>query len=223
MAAPISTDQPEGGDFEDIVDSPYGQDHAQMMMGTGDDMSTADADFTIEGTSSPEDARFDNTVGILQDIVMDDAFNGLLNRFLAENSHHFEDTEENKLVYTELFQQYSSLIEGILEKQLQQAMPGFVMAHFLEELARRGEGEMDSAVFDLLCSLGDFGSFKESMLADKAAQARTAAGEGALALAATASKIHEDEESGDERPDLEDLLLVAPASPKGGGGGGGEN
>ena len=35
-----------------------------------------------------------------------------------------KDTEENKLVYTELFEKYSGLIEGVLEEKLGKALPG---------------------------------------------------------------------------------------------------
>jgi len=196
-------------DFEDIVDSPHGPIAAGIDVGDGDDLDAAEAEFTIEGTAaSAEDASFDKTVGVLQDIVLDDSFQASLNGFCAQNCHHFEDSEENKLIYTELFSKYSELIEGLLETKLKEAIPGFSMQDFLAELSKRGEGEIDDAVFDLLLSLGDFDSFKQAMLAEKSESL------GGLVVAGASSKIYEDEdEEGEERPDLEDLMVVSPASP----------
>merc|ERR1712232_489743 len=143
--------------------------------------------------------------GCLQEIVIGDEFQAAVHRFAVDNCHHFEDTEENKLIYTELFQQHKELVEGLLERQLRAAIPGFEMPAFLEQLSRR-ENEIDAAVFDLLVSLGDFDSFKQEMLAQKAVDAD-------FGIAGTAAQIHEDEESeGEERPDLGDLLMVT--SPK---------
>jgi len=83
------------------------------------------------------------------------------------------------------------------------------MASFLEELVKRGEEEVDNSVFDLLVSLSDFDSFKAQMIAEKAPQDK------GLSVAGTASKIYQDEdEDGEERPDLADLLVVTPATPK---------
>eukprot|EP00931_Biecheleriopsis_adriatica_P110394 TRINITY_DN84666_c0_g1_i1.p1 TRINITY_DN84666_c0_g1~~TRINITY_DN84666_c0_g1_i1.p1 ORF type:complete len:250 (-),score=68.69 TRINITY_DN84666_c0_g1_i1:66-719(-) len=201
---PVIECDAEGDDFEDIVDSPYGAEHAAMMAGEGED-----EDFTITGDAgSAADAAFDRQVEVLQEVVLDDTFQELLNSFCREHCHHFEDTEENKFVYTELFQKYSELIEGHLEKQLTRALPGFSMAAFLEELSQRGEEEIDSAVFDLLVSLGDFMTFKQQMLEVKGGAQND------LAVAGMASHIHVDEdEEGEARPDLDSLLTVSPATP----------
>ncbi|CAE8742537.1 unnamed protein product, partial [Polarella glacialis] len=193
-------------DFEDIIDSPFGAEHAQML--TGDD--SGEEEFIIKGDSgSTADTVFDRQVEVLQEVVMDDSFQDLLQDFCKKNCHHFEDTEENKLIYTDLFKKYSELVEGHLEKKLVKAIPGFVMDTFLEELAKRGEEEIDDAVFDLLASLGDFPSFKQQMLDTKDAERCSL-----LSVGGKASKIHVDEdEEGEERPDLADLLVVTPASP----------
>ncbi|CAE7250919.1 arl2bp [Symbiodinium microadriaticum] len=203
-AAPnIECEGDRQGDFQDIVDSPYGAVHAEMISGDGED-----EEFTITGdTSNAEDAAFDSQVGALQEAVLDDSFQDMLNAYCREHCHHFEDTEENKLIYTELFNQYAELIEGHLERQMASAIPGFSMASFLEELSRRGEDEIDAAVLDLLISLTDFMSFKQQMLMVKA-------GDAGLSLSGTASQIHVDEdEEGEARPDLDGLLTVSPASP----------
>ncbi|CAK9067705.1 unnamed protein product [Durusdinium trenchii] len=197
----------EGDDFVDIVDSPDdgAELHAEMISGTGED-----DDFTITGgPDDVEDFAFDRQVEALQEAVLDDSFQEVLNAFCREHCHHFEDTEENKLIYTDLFNQYSALIEGHLEKQMTSAIPGFSMGVFLEELAQRGEDEIDCAVLDLLISLSDFLSFKQQMLMVKE-------GDPGLSLSGTATMIHLDEdEEGEARPDLDGLLTVTPASPQG--------
>eukprot|EP00913_Durusdinium_trenchii_P014134 g13266.t1 len=99
----------EGDDFVDIVDSPDdgAELHAEMISGTGEEQ--ADDDFTITGgPDDVEDFAFDRQVEALQEAVLDDSFQEVLNAFCREHCHHFEDTEENKLIYTDLFNQYSA-------------------------------------------------------------------------------------------------------------------
>mmetsp|Transcript_15452 Transcript_15452/g.34035 ORF Transcript_15452/g.34035 Transcript_15452/m.34035 type:complete len:223 (+) Transcript_15452:119-787(+) len=204
--APKAEADGEEDDFEDIVDSPGGELKGLLLEDDGDAGDT-ETDFVFEQGGSDEDTAFDQSVGALQEIVMGEEFEAMLRGFCLEHCHHFEDNEENKLIYTELFQKYSELIEGHLDKQLRALIPGFEMSTFLSELTRRGEGEVDGPVFELLLSLGDFDSFKQTMLASGAKRS-------SLIIDGTKSRIHQDEdEEGDERPDLADLLVVAPASP----------
>eukprot|EP00418_Pyrodinium_bahamense_P012005 CAMPEP_0179116932 /NCGR_PEP_ID=MMETSP0796-20121207/54886_1 /TAXON_ID=73915 /ORGANISM="Pyrodinium bahamense, Strain pbaha01" /LENGTH=221 /DNA_ID=CAMNT_0020815261 /DNA_START=41 /DNA_END=706 /DNA_ORIENTATION=+ len=195
-------------DFEDIVDSPHGPEIHGAQVGSGDDVENAEAEFVIEQGGSAEETAFDTTVGALQDIVMNDEFQSLLKGFCKEHCGQFEDTDENKLVYTEIFSKYSELIEGYLEKRLKEAIPCFEMANFLEDLTKRGEEELDNGMFDLLASLGDFDTFKQQMLSAKAPAEN-------LAIAGVATKIyHDEDEDGEARPDLGDLLMVSSPKPK---------
>lgn len=196
-------------DFEDIIDSPYGAEHDRLLAEEGENPDAAEAEFVIE-KSSKEDEQFDCTVGILQEIAISESFQSLLNEFCAAQCHHFEDTEENKLVYTDIFKQYSDLIEGYLGEALKERIPGFEMESFLEELTKRGEDAIDPEMLDLLVSLADFEAFKAQMLATKSGHKLD------LSIAGVASTIHRDEvEDGEVRPDLADALLVTPASPSG--------
>eukprot|EP00811_Abedinium_folium_P008701 NODE_18042_length_913_cov_9.835878.p1 GENE.NODE_18042_length_913_cov_9.835878~~NODE_18042_length_913_cov_9.835878.p1 ORF type:complete len:226 (-),score=66.83 NODE_18042_length_913_cov_9.835878:227-904(-) len=191
-----------GDDFTDIVD--------------GEEVAFGEADFVIEDDHecSAEDTAFDITVGVLQDVVIGDEFQALRHEFCEHHCHHFEDTDENKLVYTELHQHYSDLIEGFLERKLTEAIVGFSMMDFITELMKR-EGEVDFDVFELLVSLSDFGSFKQQMLAERARCEDVGTSAIGLCISGAHSKICTDEvEDGDERPDLEDLLLVSPSRSK---------
>eukprot|EP00930_Biecheleria_cincta_P078981 TRINITY_DN6663_c0_g1_i1.p1 TRINITY_DN6663_c0_g1~~TRINITY_DN6663_c0_g1_i1.p1 ORF type:complete len:230 (+),score=46.95 TRINITY_DN6663_c0_g1_i1:64-690(+) len=183
-------------------------EHAEMLSGDGED-----EEFIIEGDrGSADDTAFDQQVEVLQEVVLDGAFQELVDAYCRDNCHHFEDTEENKLIYTDLFNKYSELIESHLEKQMTRAIPGFSMQVFIEELSKRGEEEIDSSVFDLLVSMGDFTTFKQQMLAAKDGSLSD------LAVSGRATQIHVDEdEDGEERPDLDkdlaSLLTVSPATP----------
>lgn len=49
-------------------------------------------------------------------LYLDDTFQQLQNDFMEKHYHHFEDVEENKLIYTDIFQQYVSFIRHIFKK-----------------------------------------------------------------------------------------------------------
>ena len=72
-------------------------------------------EFCDEG-GNPEDDYFDMVVGALQDIVMEDKFQDMQNTFMNQNATHFEDSEECKLIYMDIFQQYTKIIEAYIQK-----------------------------------------------------------------------------------------------------------
>jgi ADP-ribosylation factor 2-binding protein len=53
-------------------------------------------------------------VGALQDILLDEKFEQLQKTFTSENCMQFDATEENKLVYTEIFKSYQETIESFI-------------------------------------------------------------------------------------------------------------
>ena len=79
---------------------------------------------------------------------------------LEDHCHHFEPGEENKLVYTTVFEEYTEAIERLIESELERRVPGFDMEAFLVELADRRE-ELDGDVFEMLFTLTDFAAFKD--------------------------------------------------------------
>merc|ERR1712224_231121 len=190
--------------FEDIVDSPYGE--AEALGGDDDD----DQDLVLaEEGGNPEDTAFDAKVGALNEIVISDEFTSLMDSFVKENCHHFEDTDENKLIYMDLFRQYSDRIETSLVRLMSEALPGFDMVAFVAEIAAR-QDEVECEVFDMLVSMSDFDSFKQQMLDAKAA----AEGSLDLTVPSSPSRLHRDEVmDGEERGDLGDLLSVTPLTP----------
>ena len=79
---------------------------------------------------------------------------------LEDHCHHFEPGEENKLVYTTVFEEYTAAIEKLIESELDRMITGFDMEAFLAELAGRRE-ELDGDVFEMLFTLTDFAAFKD--------------------------------------------------------------
>ena len=62
-----------------------------------------------------EDNEFDRIVGALQEILLDDNFERLQKKFCNEFCMHFEATEENKLIYTDIFKKYHDTIEAYIQ------------------------------------------------------------------------------------------------------------
>lgn len=55
--------------------------------------------------------------------------------FGERNCHHFDDTEENKFIYTDLHKEYTAAVESYLVDALTRRVPGFKMSDFLKMLA----------------------------------------------------------------------------------------
>lgn len=180
----------------------------ETVVADGDDEMDEEEDINFVDDGSCLDAetnKFDQIVGALEDIILDPAFEDEREVFCRNNCHHFEESDENKLEYTDIFQKYTELIETSIENKLRAAVAGFDMEEFLRLLDAHKD-ELMSDVFDLLTSLGDFEAFKEVMLSYKREQQ---AGN-LLQISCTAMKIHnEDQEDGEERPDLDFGLQVS--------------
>lgn len=77
---------------------------------------------------------FAQVVGCIEDILLDESFLKIHKDFMEEHWEHFEDSEENKLVYTEIFKKYIETIEKYLEAELKKMVPNFSMLDFELEL-----------------------------------------------------------------------------------------
>lgn len=97
--------------------------------------------FFEHNNSSPEDEEFDTIVSALEEILQEDGFQALLNSFYQDNCgsllcfkfrslgvplifarafyvDKFEESKENKLEYTVVFDSYTSVVEKALEDRL---------------------------------------------------------------------------------------------------------
>ncbi|XP_032237528.2 ADP-ribosylation factor-like protein 2-binding protein [Nematostella vectensis] len=124
-------------------------------------------------SSSRSDKKFDTTVGHLEDIIMEESFQTIVKNFMEEHYQHFEDTEENKLIYTDIFKEYVNKIEKYIDEQLHRRMQSFNMEEFMKNLQRRPE-QIDGDIYDILISFTDFLAFKQTMLDYKAEKEGTA-------------------------------------------------
>ena len=57
-------------------------------------------------------------VGAIQDLLLDPSFVELQESFASRHCDTFEDTPENKLCYTEIFNEWQNLIESFIEKRV---------------------------------------------------------------------------------------------------------
>ena len=144
------------------------------------------------GGSCAEDDHFDAIVGQLQDAVMSPEFSALQTAFYTRNAHHFTEDEENKLIYTTIFQEYLGTIERYIEEHLADVR----MDEFASMLKRRPD-EIDGPLFEMLLSFSDFQVFKEMMLDYK----RSVGG-----LTGIAMPVEEDQ--GEESIDLSESLCI---------------
>ena len=123
-------------------------------------------DFTCS-KSSAKDTKFDQVIGHIEDIVVSDIFQNMNDKFMEKYYTDFDDTEENKLIYTPIFNEYVAKIEKLIETELNKRMPDFDMPSFMEELPTRKE-EISEELYEMLLSFTDFVMFKELMLDHKA-------------------------------------------------------
>lgn len=199
---------------EECIEADGGDDNFLDIVDNFDGMSDEDDEyvsFVSMGGDNEEDDKFDMIVGALEDIMMDDEFQELQSNFAAEHCNHFEATDENKLIYTDIFSKYTELIEGYLEKRLRESLTTFSMPEFMDMLMTREEEMRASDVFDVLVSCADFETFKDLMLSHKSLRE---GGGVQLSVNVTPLTVHTDEqEDGDARPDL-NLRITPVASPK---------
>ncbi|XP_023241036.1 ADP-ribosylation factor-like protein 2-binding protein isoform X2 [Centruroides sculpturatus] len=123
-------------------------------------------------SSNSKCKMFDTTIGHIEEIIMEPDFQKLQNDFLEKYYVCFEDKEENKLEYMDIFREYTDLIESYIETELNKRIPDFNMAQFLKQM-QASKNDLDGEVFDILFSFTDFLVFKEMVLDYKAAKQRS--------------------------------------------------
>ncbi|KAM4618862.1 ADP-ribosylation factor-like protein 2-binding protein [Polymixia lowei] len=132
-------------------------------LGRGDnivEMVDMDEENFAVSNSSAADAAFDAVIGRIEDIIMEEDFQQLQQSFMEKHYLEFDDSEENKLSYTPIFNEYVDLVEKHLEQQLKERIPGFNMIAFIDAFTQHKE-EVPSDIFDMLLTFTDFTAFKE--------------------------------------------------------------
>nr|CCA20017.1 conserved hypothetical protein [Albugo laibachii Nc14] len=129
--------------------------------------STEDEIFSANvGSENDEINKFDLIIGCLQDLLIDSQFVGLQQDFCLNHCEIFENKCENKLVYSQIFQQYTDLIERFIQCRLSEQIEGFSMNELTMQLERH-EDEIPDDIVDVLLSFSDFEEFKSLMLSYK--------------------------------------------------------
>ncbi|XP_066924976.1 ADP-ribosylation factor-like protein 2-binding protein [Clytia hemisphaerica] len=117
--------------------------------------------------SSSKDKNFDVIVGHIEDIVVSETFQEMQSKFMNKYCTEFEDSEENKLSYTPIFNEYVEMFEKFIGDELTKRQPGFHMKDFMKQLSKRSN-EISEELFEMLSSFTEFLVFKELMVDHKA-------------------------------------------------------
>ncbi|CAL7944030.1 unnamed protein product [Xylocopa violacea] len=129
-----------------------------------DDSISINTDENVEQSSkSVEDNHFDEIIGHIEGILLEDEFHAIQKKFLDEYWSVFEPVEENKLIYTNIFKEYNKTVENYIVNYLQKVLPHFDIDKFLECLNNR-QNELEGEVFEVLSTFTDFMAFKEMFL-----------------------------------------------------------
>ncbi|XP_022075227.1 ADP-ribosylation factor-like protein 2-binding protein isoform X2 [Acanthochromis polyacanthus] len=124
------------------------------------DMTDMDEEDLSISSYSATDTAFDGVIGCIEDIIMEEDFQQLQHSFMDKYYLEFDDSDENKLSYTPIFNEYVDQLEKYLEQQLTERIPDFNMDTFIELLMQRKE-EVSGDIFDMLLTFTDFMAFKE--------------------------------------------------------------
>ena len=182
---------------EDLVDGHY------------DDGEEDSLDEDVVVASSGESG--DQTAQILAELevmMMDEGFNAKVDSFTQKHCGEFDEGEENKLVYTSLFTEYTKMLEAYIEEHLGAALKDFDMQAFCATLSARDDKEELPLALEMLSAYGDFEAFKAMMVSCK-----IGASLGDMGVVGAPLHVHtEEQEDGEALPDL-NLSISGIGSP----------
>ncbi|XP_029042705.2 ADP-ribosylation factor-like protein 2-binding protein isoform X1 [Osmia bicornis bicornis] len=114
-----------------------------------------------QNSKNADDNFFDEIIGHIEDILLEDEFHAIQNKFLDRYWDVFEPIEENKLIYTDIFNEYNNAVESYIVNYLQKVIPHFNINTLLQYLKQQ---KLDGEVFEVLSTFTDFVAFKEMFL-----------------------------------------------------------
>jgi len=144
-------------------------DYQNEMMGDFDNEEFDEEVFACNNGQeiSMDDLKFDETIGKLEELLMDDSDSGInqvIHSFCMKHCDVFDEfLDENKLCYTDIFNEYTSVIESFINDYLSVNVTNFDMTDFLEQISLRSE-EVNQDLYDILMSFTDFDEFKSLMI-----------------------------------------------------------
>ncbi|OXU17303.1 hypothetical protein TSAR_012084 [Trichomalopsis sarcophagae] len=119
--------------------------------------------YDIKDKKNPEHHTFDEVIGHIEDLLMEEEFQSIQQHFLDKYWSMFEPIEENKLEYMDVFNDYNKAIESYIDRSLKKVISNFSMEDFINELNER-RSELEGEVFEVLLTFTDFLAFKELIL-----------------------------------------------------------
>mmetsp|Transcript_22854 Transcript_22854/g.67327 ORF Transcript_22854/g.67327 Transcript_22854/m.67327 type:complete len:353 (+) Transcript_22854:76-1134(+) len=153
-------------------------------------------------------------VKAVDDILAEKAFVEALKEFTERHCDVFEASDENKLEYTPIFEDYAKLVERSVESKLVER--GVDLDAFMRDLPAYVESAdahpRTGAILETLMSFDSFSSFKDMMLEAKKAKASEGTGDGAGHV----HTIHADVNGMSALDQLKDRLEVTSILEKGG-------
>ena len=123
-----------------------------------------DETFASHHSTDPETEQFDQTIGLIEDLIMDEEFRSIQQNFLTKYAHEFDpELDENKLIYTDIHREYLTIIEDFVLNKIKRTQPNFNLDVFMKQLESR-QDELEGEIFEFLLTFTDFLAFKEWML-----------------------------------------------------------
>lgn len=110
-----------------------------------------------------KDRLFYEIIGHIEDLLLEDEFHSIQQKFLEKYWTIFDYSEENKLIYTDIFNEYTTTVETYIVNYLQKTIPHFNMTILLNYLNEK-QAELDGEVYEVLAAITDFLAFKEMVL-----------------------------------------------------------
>lgn len=173
-------------EVEDLVDGEYDEADDELR---GEE---------IVASSGEQGDQTSQILAELENMMMDEVFNAEVDSFTQAHCEQFDEGEENKLVYTTLFTQYTKMVEEYIERHLGAALQGFDMQAFCATLSARSDNEELPLALEMLSAFGDFEAFKAMMVSCKR-------GASLGDMGVVGSPVHvftEEQEDGEPMPDL---------------------
>ncbi|CAF1426146.1 unnamed protein product [Rotaria magnacalcarata] len=123
-----------------------------------------DETFVSHKSADPETEQFDQTIGLIEDMIMDEEFRSIQQAFLTKYAQEFDPgLDENKLIYTDIHKEYLTIVDDFVLNKIKRSQPSFNLDIFMKQLESRQE-ELEGEIFEFLLTFTDFLAFKEWML-----------------------------------------------------------
>lgn len=102
----------------------------------------------------------------LEEIVIEDQFSKIRNKFFEKHYKKFDETkEENSLETYDIFKEYTSILDNYLVKELNKRIKNLDMEKVMKYLIDNKDKEiLNEELLEMLLSFSDFNVFKEMMI-----------------------------------------------------------